>query len=119
MDRAAFLNAIIDDGIEDVRISHPRPDQTVKREAGIKAFSDCRGLDDDALTTLHERAVKARETAMRSNASDYWWHRMYELQIEWVLNVISAAAFNQGLPPLIPPTARGMAKAADILGVKQ
>lgn len=49
---------------------------------------------------------------------DYWYHRYYTLQIEWVLNVLSAAYYNENKPVLITPTVRGMIKAANILGVK-
>lgn len=118
MDRASFLNAIIDDGIEDIRLNYQRPDQALKKEGGIAGFSDCRGLSDEELLALYERAKKARATAQEAQAADYWRYRMYELQIEWVLNVLSAAAYNQGLKMLVPPTVRGMAKAGDILGFK-
>jgi hypothetical protein len=43
---------------------------------------------------------------------------MAEVQIEWVLNVLSSAFYAHGQKPLIPPTARGLAKAVDILGRK-
>ena len=49
MDRASFLNAIIDDGIEDIRLNYQRPDQAMKKEGGIAGFSECRGLSDEDL----------------------------------------------------------------------
>lgn len=116
MDRASFLNAIIDDGIEDIRLNYQRPDQAMKKEGGIAGFSECRGLSDEDLLKLFERAKARRIAAQNSQDHDYWRHRMYELQVEWVLNVLSAAAYNQGLKMLVPPTVRGMTKAGDILG---
>lgn len=118
MDRNALLNAIIDDGIEEIRHAYPRPDQTDKREGGIAGFSACRGLDDEGLLALMGRATARREQAATARAVDYWRHRMFEAQVEWTLNVLSAAAYANGLPTLVTPTMRGLNKAADILGVK-
>ena len=117
MSHIDLLNAVIDDGMTEIPIAYPRPDQADKREGALAGFEACRGLDDTALVALLEKAQVATRTAMTSQDARYWWHRMYEAQIEWTLNVISAARHAHGMPTLIAPTARGMTKAVDILGL--
>lgn len=116
MNHNDFLNAIIDDGLEEVRQTYLRVDQHTKRDGAVAGFESCRGLSDEALLQLRERARGEAETARKSKVHSYWFFRMKELQIEWVLNVLSAALYSQGEPVLIPPTGRGLRKAADILG---
>ena len=117
MSHVDLLNAIIDDGTTEIPLAYPRPDQADKREGAIAGFEACRGLDDAALLALHARAQRETREAMASGDRRYWWHRMYEAQVEWTLNVVSAARHAHGLPTLIAPTLRGMNKAIDILGV--
>jgi len=38
--------------------------------------------------------------------------------MNWVCNVVSALLMNQGLSTIIQPTARGVLKAAEIVGVR-
>lgn len=115
--RHDLLMAVIDDGITEIPLAYPRPDQAMKREGAIAGFEACRTLDDHGLVTLLRDARENTRSAMERRASDYWWHRMFEAQVEWTLNVLSAAMSANGLEPLTGHTARGMLKAADILGV--
>ena len=115
--RHDLLMAIIDDGTTEIPLAYPRPDQKNKREGAVAGFEACRDQDDQALLTLLDAARGRTRQAMISGAADYWWHRMFEAQVEWTLNVMSAALQAHGMEPLIPPTARGMNKAMDILGV--
>lgn len=117
MNRTELLDAIIDDGTTEVPMAYPRPDQRDKREGAIAGFAACRGLDDEDLKRLLAASREATGKAMASNDVRYWWHRMYELQVEWVLNVLSAAMAANGSTPPTGYTARGMLKAADVLGV--
>lgn len=118
MDRNELLNAIIDDGIYDIVTNYTRPAQRMKREGGIAGFEACRGLDDAALLSLQREARRRRSAAYAADASDYWWHRTYEAQVDWTINVLSAAMHANGIKPIGGYSARGMIKAADILGVR-
>jgi len=114
---------VIDEGIEAVRRDYTRADQKEKLEGSVAGFEGCRGLDQnelaDLLTTArgwaNKRALRAYDDAEAGRS--YWWHRCFELEVEWVCNVLSAALMNSGLPTIVPPTARGAMKAAQILGV--
>ena len=115
MDRNSLLNAIVDDGIEEVRHTYLRPDQHDRLEGSIAGFEACRGLDDESLLTLRDQARIDTHEAMAAESRDYWRVRHRELQIEWTINVLSAAMHAHGLPPLAPPTMRGLLKASEIL----
>jgi hypothetical protein len=113
-----FLNAIIDDGQDEVRTEYLRPDQSMKREGALDGFEACRAQQTDQLLTIHRYATERTQWARVERRADYWYWRLYEAQVEWVLNVISAALYANGGTPLIQPTARGLNKAIQILGTE-
>ncbi len=45
--------------------------------------------------------------------------RGFAMEVAWICHIVSARLSPQGLPTIIPPTARGMITASKILGVKQ
>lgn len=112
-----FLALIIEDGIEAVRQDYVRPDQNQKRDGSIKGFEECRRLDPIRLAALLSEAHATTNCKYREQAMDYWYWRCRETEIAWVCNVVSASLINQGLPPISDCTARGMIRAAEILGV--
>ncbi len=110
-----FLERIVTDGIAAAEKDYASsPD---KKNGAVAGFMACRGKDIPGLAQLLTTARDSVQAAHRQRAKDYWWFRCYEAEVEWVCNVISAACYNQGLPVLVIPTARGMIKAAEILGV--
>ena len=120
MTREELLDAIIDDGIEECRHTYLRPDQREKLEGCLEGFDACRGGSDQALLALlAARTAEVHDMMEARIMKDYWRKRCAVLQIAWTLNVLSAAAYAHGRAPLIPPTSRGMAKAAEILGVER
>lgn len=110
----ALLEQVILDGCEEVRAVYAEKDE--QREGALSGFEACRGKPPSELKRILGWARKNTAAAFRSEQR-YWFWRMRELQIEWVCNVVSAALVNQGDPEIIPPTARGVMKAAAILGV--
>ena len=117
MDRNEFLNAIIDDGIEEVRQRFTKVSQALRRDGAMSGFEACRGQNDQALLDLLEKAETETTSARSIQSHNYWYYREREAQIEWTLNVLSASMQEHGQAPLITPTVRGLCKAADILGV--
>lgn len=118
MNRGELLNAIIDDGIEECRHTYLRPDQRQKLEGAIEGFEACRDRTDQELVDTLQRYADLVRVKMEQRADTYWRHRMGMLQVEWVLNVLSAAAHAQGTPaPMAMHTARGTLRAAAILGI--
>lgn len=115
MDYSAFLARVIEDGIEAVERDYE--DDPVKRKGAVEGFRACEGKTPTELAELLSAARNATQEAFTHEAANYWEIRCFEAEVEWVCNVVSAALTNQGTVPIIPVTARGMMKAADILGV--
>lgn len=117
MPYADFLNAIVDDGIESCREAYAAPKDRMKRDGAIQGFEDCRGKSPPELLALKAEADRAVHDKMLAQAPDYWFWRYRSLQVEWTLNVLSAAEHANGRRPHVTPTVRGLRKAAEILGV--
>ena len=115
MDYKTFLKRVIDEGIEAAKEDYK--DDPQKRDGSVEGFEACRGLKPHELYLLLQDSRNATQKAFREQAKDYWRIRCREAEIEWVCNVVSAMLSNQGLTPLITPTARGVQKAASIVGV--
>jgi len=121
-----FLTRVVDDGIASVK-SDEHIAKYPKRLAGsIQGFESCRGKTYDQLAQLLVEAnrkghnVRCDQEGDKSGAydiEDYWEARYVAIQIEWVCNTVSAAVAQQGQPPLVMTTARGVMNAARILGV--
>lgn len=115
-----FLDSIIDQGIEAAKQDY---EEGQKLEGAIAGFEVCRNkLPHQLLSLLREAKLETRSArnpeTKKDNVEEYWYWRCRELEIEWICNVMSAGLLNQGLPTIIQPTARGMIKAAEILGVR-
>lgn len=113
-----FLTRVIDDGIEAAKRDYGEGE---KLEGSVKGFESCRGKNPPEILDLLVAARKACHDAYRNNVAEgYWGLRCCEAEIEWVANCVSAMLVNQGVEPLTStlPTARGVMKAAQIIGVK-
>ncbi len=116
MEYETFLTKVVDDGVEAARKSYAsRPD---KLRGSIAGFEACRGKSPEELKTMLEAAGVGTMAASICRADNYWEVRCHELEIEWVCNVMSAALQSQNAATIVTPTARGLMKAASILGVK-
>lgn len=120
-----FLTKVIDMGIVAVKRDYIRPDQKAILKGSIAGFEACRGKNTLELGVLLEEAnSKSHDWMLKSDhkskkdIAKHWELRGFALEVEWVCNVVSASLYNQGLPTIINPTARGMMQAAKILGVK-
>jgi hypothetical protein len=121
-----FLTRVVDDGIASVK-SDVHLAEYPKRVAGsIRGFVSCRGKRYEDLGQLLVEANRKADLVRMDQESDksrsydiedYWEARYVAIQIEWVCNTVSAAAAEQGRPPIVITTARGLMNAARILGV--
>lgn len=120
MNHDEFLTQVIDKGIAAARRDYNRPDQERKLAGSIAGFSACRGLTIDELASLLEAARGATQHArQQDDRKDYWWFRCFELEVEWTCNCLSCVLMNEGLPTIIPPTARAMMTTAEVVGVRE
>ena len=114
MNLKEFIDKLIRDGIEEVTAVYA--DQPNKMKGAIAGFKAC---EFKTPTELALELKKAQGMAQlhftTANHDKYWYHRMRQLQIEFVCNVVSAVLQNERKPIIIAPTARGVMKAAEIL----
>ena len=112
------LNQIIDDGIEASRLDYSKPRDKQKLDGSIRGFENCRGKEPNEIAAL---LLEANATAQarhgQDGPDDYWYWRCRALEIEWTANVLSAILDANRQPPIVPITARGVMKAAEIIGV--
>jgi len=137
MDYMTFLNRIIDDGIKAAQHDYApenydgdRPTERGLLAGSVAGFEACRGKNPLEIAQLLYEARRRdhqvileihRENDERSideKLEAVWFAHGFESEVGWVANVLSAAFQNQGLPVIIPPTMRGVMRAAEIVGVK-
>ena len=108
-----FLDRIVDDGIIAATADY---EDGPKLDGSIHGFEFCRGKAPDAILKEWNRCFEMLRLLMDAeNLDDYFYWNCYQLELEWVLNCLSAA-LNQPLLGHLP-TARGVMKAAEVLGV--
>ena len=114
-----FLNAVLDDGIEEVKVAYAGLGREERRLGAIAGFELFRGQPREAIKAIHDEAMRDAQAARANRQADYWFWRMRHAQAEWVLNVVNAADHAHGNPTDSIPTARGLAKAIDVLGTRE
>lgn len=115
MEYRDFLTKIVDDGIEAARRDYA--DKPDKLRGSLAGFEACRGKDPVELAKLLTEARGQTREAMLRKTENYWEVRCFELEVEWTCNCVSAMMVNSGMQPIVPPTARGTIKAAEVAGV--
>lgn len=114
-----FLTRIIDEGIAAATADYTDPKDKERLEGSIAGFNACRNQLPEQLVETWSEANKKCNDAFFEQRENYWWFRCFQLEVEWVCNVVSAMLVNEGQDPLLAwfPTANGVTKAASILGV--
>lgn len=122
IDYALFLEKIIDDGIAAAKEDYeqrPEPGKTKTQEmlsGSVAGFEACRNKMPKQLVEIYNEASEYANAAFCEHSEKYWWFNCYKLEVEWVINVVSAGLGFELLSHL--PTYRGVMKAANILGVQ-
>jgi len=115
-----FLTKVIDEGIEAAKSDYTEESKKLELEGSIAGFEACRNKSPEELIEVWNEASKKMNDAFGEQRDNYWWFRCFQLEVEWVCNVVSAMLMNQGkYSPLLSwlPTVRGAMKAASIVGV--
>lgn len=110
-----FTNAIVD--LAKAAAAQSYANQPLKLKGALAGLEACRGQTPEQLLDLLKKAGGVRHQAY--NTANYWQHRCYEAEVEWVCNCVSAAMVSNGYTPIVTPTAHGMEMAAKILGVRE
>lgn len=116
-----FLDAVIDGGIAEMeKADDLYADKEEQRAGGIAGFRACRGLTPKALLALlDEASERCHRMRLEDVRDDYWYHRYFEIEVEWVVNCVAGLhwMFNRDFPRESPlwPTARGTMRAHKVL----
>jgi hypothetical protein len=115
MDYNEFLTRVINEGIEAATADYTDPSDKERLEGSIAGFNACRDKLPEELVAVWQKATNDMNSAL----DNYWWYRCFQLEVEWVCNVVSGMLVNEGQNSLLSwlPTANGMMKAASIIGV--
>ena len=107
-----FLDRIVDDGIRAARREYAaRPDEL---RGAVGGFAACRRSTPAEIAELLASARRiAREASAQGQVASFWEARFRA--IFWVADCLSAAIEGAPAPPIVPPTARGYVKAAEVL----
>ncbi len=85
---------------------------------GFAACRTCGSPPELALLLAFARdQVQAQLRAPLLDAEAHTHASAFAAEIEWVCNCVSALLLNEGHQPICPPTARGVLKCAELLGV--
>ena len=116
-----FLTRVIDEGIEAAKTDYTNKSDKDYLEGSIAGFEACRNKNPEELIEVWNEANDKYENAFQKQKNNYWWYRCFQLEVEWVINVISAMLVNEGQDSLLSwlPTACAMMKAASIIGVSE
>lgn len=112
-----FVAAVVDKGQAAAREHYVDPRHRQKLAGSLAGFEACRGQSIGDLATLLAAARDATRDARERQVAYYWWFRCYELEVEWVCNCVSVLLHQEGIPTIVPPTARAAMTAAAIVGV--
>jgi len=121
MDYNEFLTRVIDEGIQAATADYTEESDKERLEGSIAGFNACRGMTPEQLVELWTKAGMDVNNAFGDMEKKYWYFRCFQLEVEWVINVVSAILMNEGYKPLLAwlPTANGATKAASIVGVAE
>ena len=117
MNYQELIEKIVEKGIKAAKRDYTQKDQKSILKGSIAGFKACLGKTITELSDLLEKAQKDSYLGDHKNIDEHWYKRGYSLEIEWVCNVVSVVLYNEGLPVIINPTARGAITASDIVGV--
>ena len=113
------LRQIIDGGIAGAQDDYGDEKHCYQLLGSVDGFEVCRDKQPNELVKLLQAARDRQQQAFRDRAEDYWYHRCYAAEIEWVCNCVSVMLMNAGLTTIVPPTARALMQTAEIVGVRE
>ena len=83
------LTEIIDGGIMGARHDYAKATHRYQLLGAVDGFEACRGKWPQELFSLLKAANERWEKARQDHAEDYFYHRCYAAEVEWVCNCLS------------------------------
>jgi hypothetical protein len=119
MNYEQYLAQIIDEGVAAAKTDYTEERNKDKLKGSVEGFEACRGKSPAELKALLGETRERVKQAYLDEAENYFEIRCYEAEVEWVCNCVNAILMNEGQPIIVSPTARGMMKAAEVVGVRE
>lgn len=110
-----FTALVIGDGIQSAKEEFSDLSESESLEGALLGYARCRGKNPEELRLLLAEAQAASHRAESEKASDYWFIRSEELEIEWVCNCLSVLMGNRRMQPIMQPTMSAALKAREII----
>lgn len=108
-----FLEHVINQGIEGARSDYKDERDEQRLDGSVAGFEACRGKAIDELLMEYTKANSLAQEAFNNQVDNYWWFQCYKLEVEWVLNCVSAFIGKPLLSWL--PTANAVTQTARIV----
>lgn len=110
-----FLNQTVDHCIAQGEL-YQIPQEESSMKFHTDGFEACRNKPPHELAALLQESVKNR--AEHFGQSDYWYFRRYEVQVEWICNIVSVLLAARGNAPLAAhlPTSAAAEQLARLIG---
>jgi hypothetical protein len=116
MEYKYFLEKVINDGIKAAKEDYSNENKKEYLEGSLAGFEACRNKQPLDLIEVWKEAQEYIKLNY-DDISKYWFFRCYQLEVEWVCNVISAILINEKKPPIFSwlPTVNAQIKAFKII----
>jgi len=121
MNYSAFLKEIIKQGIEKAKEDYPEVKSKDELNGSLAAFKACKSKEPEELKEVFNEVTGYTHKAYFQRAKEYKWFVAYQLEVEWICNVVSARLVKEGKEALFNrmPTPNGVIKAEKIMSKKK
>jgi hypothetical protein len=116
-----FLNLLLDDTLEDVRLRYRRPTDAMAFQGAERAIWECRAAMQGEGMSEALRALVAearRDTTAASGQPDEWFWVTRDMYVEWITRVVSVVLVSHHRAAILPPSRAAALEAARLLGVE-
>jgi hypothetical protein len=116
-----FLNLLLDDTLEDVRLRYRKPNEAMAFQGAERALEECRAAMqmDDMAENLRILVAEARHhSGLTAGQPDEWYWVTRDMYVEWVARVVSVVLVSHRCTAILPPSRAAALEAARLLEMK-
>jgi len=116
-----FLNLLLDDTLEDVRLRYCKPADAMAFQGAERAMQECRAALYGEGMTDQLRALVAeakRHSAAAAGEADEWFWVTRDMYVEWIARVISVVLVSHRCSAILPPSRAAALEAARLLEMR-
>jgi hypothetical protein len=113
-----FLNLLLDDTLEEVRLRYRQPADAMAFQGAERALEECRTamLGDDMAEDLRILVGDVRRHSVAAAGQpDEWFWVTRDMYVEWVARVVSVVLVSHRCSAILPPSRAAALEAARLL----